>query len=356
MQSVSNISRYILAFIFLISGFVKAVDPLGLMYKLDEYFSPEVFSLEFLSPISLLISILVIAFELWLAIRLLLGYRNQVTLFMVVGLNFMFGFLTFYSAYFDVVKDCGCFGDFLKMSPWASFGKNIFLMLITILALFKTNDERNKIKFVGTWVILSFFLALMGISLWSLPIIDFRPYRLTADLKEGILIPEDAPENKYETLWYYKINGEEKSYKTHQEPWKIEGAKFVKRETQLIEKGYEPPMSDFVVYDTYGDDVSQDIIQTFNTGVWIIARGEEARDELKEMIEQIDHDYSHWIVITDRPIKEYTLPIFKGRVYFADTTLLKTMIRSQLGFFKLSNGVITRKSHSWEAIIVNALF
>lgn len=355
MQSISNISRYLLAILFTFSGLVKAVDPYGLAFKLDEYFSPEVFNLPFLEPISLLIAVAVIGFELFLGIRLFLAYRNRTTLWMVMGLNLFFGFLTFYSAHYNVVQDCGCFGDFLKMSPWASFYKNVGFAVLTIFGLIGSDDVRNKIKFAGQWIILSFFVIVMFFSIFTLPLIDFRPYHLQADLKEGIMIPDDAPQDKFETLWYYKVGGEEKQFQTHEEPWNIEGAEFVKRETKLVEKGYVAPMSDFVVYDSFDDDATQTLMQNHSTAVWVIVRGEEAKEDLREIIEEIDHDYSHWIVISDLPISTFTLPIFRDRVYFADEILLKTMIRSKLGFFKLSNGIIKRKSHAWEAIISNAL-
>ena len=126
MRFIKQIPRLLVAITFLFSGFVKLVDPLGTSYKLTEYFTEDVLDLPFLIPYALPIAIFLILFEIVLGVMLLVGYLPKVTTWSLVGIMLLFLFLTWYSAYFDKVTDCGCFGDALKMSPWKTFYKNEF--------------------------------------------------------------------------------------------------------------------------------------------------------------------------------------------------------------------------------------
>src|SRR5690625_2962251 len=127
MKALVNLARIIVGALFIFSGFVKMVDPLGFSYKLEEYLGPAVFDIAFLAPYSLQLSIILVIFELILGVMLLLGYAMNFTrwalLLMIIG----FTFLTFYSAYFNKVTDCGCFGDAIPLDPWEPFIKDVLL-------------------------------------------------------------------------------------------------------------------------------------------------------------------------------------------------------------------------------------
>ena len=140
--------RYIVALIFIASGFVKAVDLKGFSFKLEEYFSTIVFDLPFLEKYALAFSIIVVVLELILGFMLLMKIKLKQTLYALIALCVFFGFLTFYSAYYNVVTDCGCFGDALKFTPWQSFWKDITLLfLLLILAvLYRNREEDEKVK------------------------------------------------------------------------------------------------------------------------------------------------------------------------------------------------------------------
>ena len=125
---MKRILRYIIAIIFIISGFVKAVDVKGFSFKLEEYFSPDVFNLPFFEKYTLEIAVFVVALELILGLMLLMKVKLKTTLLSLIALCVFFAFLTFYSAYFNKVTDCGCFGDAIKFTPWQSFWKDMALL------------------------------------------------------------------------------------------------------------------------------------------------------------------------------------------------------------------------------------
>ena len=141
---IKNILRIIVALVFLASGFVKAVDVVGFSFKLEEYFSPSVFNIPFLEKQALIMAVIVVAFELIFGFFLLLKSQLKFTLTVLIALCVFFAFLTFYSAYFNVVTDCGCFGDALKMEPWQSFWKDIILLAALIILYFLSRNDFNK--------------------------------------------------------------------------------------------------------------------------------------------------------------------------------------------------------------------
>lgn len=184
--------RVFVAIIFIISGFVKAVDPVGFSFKLEEYFSPSVFNIPFLEKLALPIAIIVVTVEFLLGVLLLLKIRVKRTLLSLLIICIFFAFLTFYSAYFNVVTDCGCFGDALKMTPWTSFTKDmVLLVLIAILLKMYKNDENNKVHFLKsgfprmTLFLLSciFLTVIILKGILGEPYIDFRDYKIDTDLK-----------------------------------------------------------------------------------------------------------------------------------------------------------------------------
>src|SRR5690606_2645726 len=136
MKYLVHLSRIFVGILFIISGFIKLNDPLGFAYKLQEYFGSDVLNIPFLDPYALMISIVVVVFEVVLGVFLLVGYKPKFTVWSLLIMIVFFTFLTFYSAYFDKVKDCGCFGDALKLTPWESFTKDIILLVLILILFF----------------------------------------------------------------------------------------------------------------------------------------------------------------------------------------------------------------------------
>ncbi len=197
MRVIVFAARILVAAVFLFSGFVKLVDPLGSSYKFQEYFGEDVLNLEFLIPVALPFSILLILVEILLGVTLLIGYKPKWTVWALFSINLFFLFLTWYSAYFDKVTDCGCFGDALKLSPWDTFYKNVIL-LVAILPLFKFRYLKPIFSPVILKRITIFcFLVFVFVTnhvLMHLPIVDFRAYAIGKNILEGMEYQDDSDE------------------------------------------------------------------------------------------------------------------------------------------------------------------
>src|SRR5690606_21207084 len=196
MKILIGFARIVVGLLFIFSGLIILNDPVGFSFKLQDYFAPEVLNLEFLMPYALILAIFLVIIEVVLGVSLLLGYLRSFTLWMLLLMIVFFTFLTFYSAYFNKVTDCGCFGDAIPLTPWQSFWKDVIL-LVLILILFAGKKYIRPLMTtnIRSLVVMLTFVVCLGIAyyvLQHLPIIDFRPYKIGANIAEGMRIPDDA--------------------------------------------------------------------------------------------------------------------------------------------------------------------
>ena len=261
MKLLVNISRVVVGVLFIISGLIKLNDPLGFSYKLQEYFSADVLNIPFLEPYALMISVIVVVFEVILGVFLLIGYKPKFTVLSLLGMIVFFTFLTFYSAYFDKVKDCGCFGDALKLTPWESFTKDVILLFFILILFFGVKHVKPLFSVLPTTIIalLSFIVSLwFGYHvLMHLPSKDFRAYKIGANIQEGMDVPDDAPKPVIEYKWTFNVNGEDKVITTNGSYPKVNGD-YVSVDTKVIEEGYEPAIYDFSI-----ESESENLTQQF---------------------------------------------------------------------------------------------
>jgi len=347
-------SRFLVGILFIISGLIKANDTIGFSYKLEEYF--EVFGMEGLTAFALLIATSICISEIILGAMLLIGSRIKFvscSLLLMIG---FFTFLTFFSAYFNKVTDCGCFGDALKITPWQSFYKDVVLLFF-ILIIFMS---RNKIQAFFTKKVENtiniFVLILCIFFVWytfsHLPSKDFRPYAIGNNISEGMLIPGDAKQDVFEDIWYYAIDGETQQFTTEQEPWKIEGAKYMDRKTKLIEKGFEPPIHDFSISKDEMD-ITDSILSakkaylviSYNIG----KTNTEASKKLSDLYLDCKEKGITFVALSassDELIEEFC---HENNImfpyHFTDETTLKTIIRSNPGLVEIEEGTIKGKWH-----------
>ena len=196
IKLIVHLTRIFVGAMFVFSGFVKLVDPIGSQYKFEEYFGESVLNLEFLIPYALPFSIVLIIVEIMLGVSLLLGYKSKITTWSLLGITTIFLFLTWFSAYYNKVTDCGCFGDAIKLTPWETFWKNVILIGLILLLLIRVQNVKEIFpKKLNAFLIL---VALVSFSyttyhvLNHLPIIDFRAYAVGKNIKEGMKYPEDG--------------------------------------------------------------------------------------------------------------------------------------------------------------------
>lgn len=355
MKVLTGISRIFVGVLFIISGLIKLNDPVGFSFKLEEYFSPAVLDLPFLEPYALAISIFVVIVEVLLGVMLLIGFKAKFTVWSLLAMIIFFTFLTFYSAYFNKVTDCGCFGDAIKLTPWESFTKDVIL-LVLILILLKGLKYINPIlpKNKEWWAV---GLATLSCVLFCyhvlnhLPSKDFRPYKIGANIGQGMSVPENAPQPLYEYTWTFNENGTEKEYVTNGDYPNVDG-EFIGVETVEIQKGYEPPIHDFTI-EHNGADFTLEMLAEPKLVMVISYDLAKAELEAFEAVKKI----------TDRAIKkgykvigmsasntqqaqvvkkEYNLDF---DFYFTDQTTLKTIVRSNPGILVLEKGTIIEKVH-----------
>ena len=146
MKYLTHLLRLFLGITFIISGMIKLNDPMGFSFKLEDYFAPNVLGLPSLIPFALTFAIIVCIVEVVLGVMLLVGYQKKLTLWSLLAMLIFFGFLTFYSAYFNKVTDCGCFGDAIKFTPWQSFTKDIVLLVAALIIFLWGHDYIKPIS------------------------------------------------------------------------------------------------------------------------------------------------------------------------------------------------------------------
>lgn len=355
MKTLVSITRWVVGIIFIFSGFVKLNDPIGFSFKLEEYFSPSVLDLEFLAPFALVIAILLVVFELVLGIMLLIGYLPRFTTWSLLLMIVFFTFLTFYSAYYNKVTDCGCFGDAIPLTPWESFYKDIFLFIL-ILILFFNRRYINPyfVKASHRWIVfLSFMLSFLFAYyvLMHLPWLDFRAYKEGANIEEGMRVPEDAPKAVYDYNWRFMVDGEEKVVTTAGEYPAVEG-EFLGVETELLQEGYTPPIHDFTI-EKNGENILPQVMQEdrlLMVVAYSLRRSEAPGLAKLSAVIQKARENGYKVIglsASGEELKSEINEKYKLDLdwYFSDETALKTIIRSNPGLVRLQRGTIQQKVH-----------
>ncbi len=360
MKAIVSIARILVGVLFIFSGFIKLNDPVGFSYKLQEYFSEPVLDIPFLIPFALIIAILIVIFELVLGIMLLIGYAPKFTSWSLLVMIIFFTFLTFYSAYFNKVTDCGCFGDAIPLTPWESFYKDIIL-LVLILVIFFNQKYINPIFPVKyhKWVIFASFIACFAFCyhvLMHLPAMDFRPYKIGNNIPEKMKLPEGAEKAEVVYSWKFNVDGEEKIIKNNGAYPQVDG-EFIGVETSQSVENAIPPIHDFVIEGEEGD-ITEEVLSaekvllivTYN----LRSTEREGYDAVKSLSEEaLQKGYKVIGLTASGPEfqaelkKEFNL---NYEFYQTDETALKTIIRSNPGFLVLNQGTITQKKHWFDAL------
>lgn len=356
MKLLNKISQYIVGIVFIFSGFVKAVDPLGFTYKLQDYF--EAFGMESLSVLAFPLAIFFSTIEFSIGFSLLFGTKRKPTIWLLTLFMVFFTILTFILALFNPVTDCGCFGDAIIMSNWQTFGKNIFLMIfVSILFIskekFEVNwTEKKQWAIISIPVIFSIFISVY--CYLNLPIFDFRPYNVGTYIPEKMIVPENAPKAEYETLLIYKKNGKEKEFTLQNLPdstWK-----WVSSNNKLISEGYVPPIHDFTIETLEGKDITEIVLNDEKFTFLLIAYDlKKANTKNILAINKIanfsqESGVCNFICLTSS--LESEIDEFKKNTnasyqfYNSDNITLKTIVRSNPGLVLLKKGVILGKWHN----------
>jgi uncharacterized membrane protein YphA (DoxX/SURF4 family) len=349
------ISRFIIGILFIFSGFVKCVDPTGTAIKMEEYFVA--FGTGFLVPWSMTFSILMCGIELLVGLMILFNTRMVWGIWAAVALMVFYTPLTLWLAITNKVTDCGCFGDAIKLNNLETFLKNVAVDIFLVFLL--SGSKRfnpTASKKLQTVLVAAMAVAVFGFEAYNLvrlPVIDFMPYKVGTNIPQSMIIPEGAPQEQREYLFIYEKDGVQKKYTMNDLPdstWKFVDRK----EGKLIQKGYVPPIHDFMITTSEGFNVTDEILTTpGETYILTIASLKEANPErfteINRIAEEAISKGHRFIAVSSSLPEEYEQFKQKTRatypIYLMDGTTIKTMIRSNPGLMMIDAGTILKKWH-----------
>ena len=354
-----NVCRFVLAATFIFSGYVKAIDPLGTLYKLKDYAAA--MSLNGLLPDWALVGVAIAlgALEFALGVFMLFAVRRHVVSRITLAFMAAMTVLTLWVFVADPVKDCGCFGDALKLTNGETLLKNIVLSACAALVAWRPVDMARFISRSNQWIVRYYTVAYIVITsvycLYTLPIFDFRPYHVGMNIKQGMEIPEGAEQPEFESTFLLRKNGETREFTLDNYPdstWE-----YVDTRTVQTKKGYEPPIHDFALTscDT-GEDITEQVLTkkgyTFLLVSPRLAVADDSNfgdiDQIYEYAEENGIDFYCVTASANDEIERWRdLTGAEYQFCNADETTLKTMIRSNPGLILLKDGTIIGKwSHN----------
>ena len=357
--TVVNVCRFVLAATFIFSGYVKAIDPLGTLYKLKDYAAA--MSLNGLLPDWALVGVAIAlgALEFALGVFMLFAVRRHVVSRITLAFMTAMTALTLWIFVADPVKDCGCFGDALKLTNGETLLKNIVLSACAALVAWRPADMARFISRSNQWIVRYYTVAYIVITsvycLYTLPIFDFRPYHVGMNIKQGMEIPEGAEQPEFESTFLLRKNGETREFTLENYPdstWE-----YVDTRTVQTKKGYEPPIHDFALTscDT-GEDITEQVLTkkgyTFLLVSPRLAVADDSNfgdiDQIYEYAEENGADFYCVTASANDEIERWRdLTGAEYQFCNADETTLKTMIRSNPGLMLLKDGTIIGKwSHN----------
>lgn len=364
-KNVVRITRAFVGLLFIFSGLIKANDPLGFGYKLQEYF--EVFHTSFLNDYAPAIAILLCTLEIVLGALLLLGFWTREVAWGLLILILFFTFLTFYSAFFEVVTSCGCFGDAIPLTPWQSFSKDLILLAL-IIVIFKHREQvepllkkqKSQDLMFGFVVILS-----LGFGLYTYnfqPIIDFLPYKIGNNIPALMVVPPGAPLDVYEITYNLrnKKTGEDKMM-TDKEylktgiwkntNWEIVGEPVNK----LMKKGYDVKIKDLKITDSQGTDYNKELLENPYYNFIVVAydlsnANKNGIGDLNALAINAAENYNiRTVLLTSNSAQSAEEFSNQNKlvmeIFYADGIPLKSMVRANPGLLLLKNGTVINKWH-----------
>ena len=367
---LATIARTILGVVFIFSGAVKAIDPLGTVYKIEDYLKAFGGFFTELMPMAEVAAWGLIALELLLGVAMLLNVRTQWTSWLALLFYLVMTPLTLYIALTNPVSDCGCFGDAIVLTNWQTFWKNVVLIVLAIILVALRKHVR---QLWSNWmeillVALTILAAVVFMS-WTrnhLPVKDFRPYKIGNHLPTLMEYPEDAEPDVYEYAFVYEKDGVEQTFTLENYPKGDSTWTFVRQDSRLIKKGYEPPIHDLEILNANYEDLTWDILESEEPVTLVvmydlkkadksqIAKVEALASNLSPFASSPDtlplqgESEGNFYILTGSgtdDIINFCLeyPTLSDYVCTCDPVTLKTIVRANPGVIVLQNGIVIDK-------------
>jgi hypothetical protein len=352
LQSVfATTSRLLVGFVFVFSSFAKGVDPLGTAYRIEDYFIA--YGTTWANSLAFGLAVFLCAFEFTIGMSMLFKTKMKITSWLLLVMMLFFTALTFYDAIFEPVPDCGCFGDALKLTNWQTFYKNIFLMVfVGMIFIYRGNFKNRFSEGKQVLFIVLFFVSFVFFSFYNylhLPLIDFTKW------KEGTEVISEKEIEKQTFVRYRNINsGEEKEYLSPNYPWKdsiwMREWQFV--DQRVVTSGDQIEL-DLFIEDESGNDNTRDILLAEKMLIITVPDFKAVDNESLNRIIRFYNDLQITdcnLVVLSGSLPEEIVEFRKMsdnliEIYFADATVLKTMVRSNPGIILFNKGIIIKKWH-----------
>lgn len=356
---IGSIARTLLALTFLFSGFVKAVDPLGTVYKIEDYLKAFGGFANDLLPLAGTAAVCLIVAEWLLGVCMIANVRTRVTSWFALAFYLVMTPLTLWIALTNPISDCGCFGDALVLTNWQTFWKNVILLCLVIMLLVC----RKAIPQLFSWwmeliialVGLGIVAGIMGYSYTHLPPMDFRPYKVGNHIPTLMEIPDDAAPDVYETTLIYEKDGVQQEFTLENYPKGDPEWTFVDQRSVLVKKGYEAPIHDFEILTMDFEDITYDILESEEPVTLVIIYDIQKMDRSQfDKLMAIIFERSKVKILTGSGEAEvvelaeelgWDEETAWDTFCYTDPVTLKTIVRANPGLITVQNGTIIEKKN-----------
>ncbi len=356
---LAGLSRTLLGLVFIFSGAVKAIDPLGTVYKIEDYLKAFGGFFTELLPMAEVAAWSLIIVELLLGVCMVLNVRTQWTSWVALLFYLVMTPLTLYIALTNPVSDCGCFGDAVVLTNWQTFGKNVVLIVLAIILVACRKYVRqlwsNWMEMVWAACTIVAAVAFMAWTRNHLPIKDFRPYQVGNHLPTLMEYPEDAEPDVYAYSFVYEKDGVEQTFTLENYPKGDSTWTFVRSDSRLIKKGYEPPIHDFEIINAEGEDLTWDILES-EKPVTLVVMYDLKKADKKQMakVETLASNLStfaslpNFYILTGSGTEDIInfcleFPVLSECICTCDPVTLKTIVRANPGVVVVQNGTVIDK-------------
>lgn len=349
-NSILLIIRWIVGLLFIFSGLIKANDPLGLSYKMQEFF--EAWHMTYLNDSALTFSLVMNVVEVLAGVAIIIGWRMKTFSWLLLLLIIFFTFLTGYATLSGKFKSCGCFGDCLPLTPLQSFGKDLVLLALIVILFVNRKQVEQAFRIQR----LSFFILMftvVGVALFEsyvlayLPVLDCLPYRRGNDILEQMKVPAGAVSDSFAITFKYKKNGKEIEFDQDHFPENFDSTyEYVDRYDKLVRQGTAtPPITDFALQTKSGNDTTLAILSLPKYVLVMVQNFDRWNKQADEFEKVNTYCMAHGIpIFIVTPVPQQAMKLLpQANILRCDATVLKTAARVNSTYFVMQKGVIKRK-------------